>query len=154
MKSGSLKLLEPSGPVQACNGFALSVFYLYSTISHKHTRAHTHTHTHTQHDRTSARCIFNLVLRLMATNKGQSAVPSANNCQGELQTPQSVTVPATAWSPIRSVVFPAETSEIIKGLLNLYLAKLRQNSKQIWKLMSCVLMDTYMTFIIRLVKLW
>ena len=129
LKSGSLSLLEHSGPVQACNWIALPFLPLLYYLSQ--------THTHTQQDRTSTRCtnIFNLVLRLMATNKEQSAVPSANNCQGELQTPQSVTVPATAGSPIRSlratfcprqrVVFPAETSEIMKCLLNLYLAKLR-----------------------------
>jgi hypothetical protein len=27
LKSGSLNLLEPSGPVQACNGIALTLFY-------------------------------------------------------------------------------------------------------------------------------
>jgi hypothetical protein len=27
MKSGSLKLLEPSGPVKACNGIALPMIY-------------------------------------------------------------------------------------------------------------------------------
>ena len=38
----------------------------------------------------------------MATNNEQPAFPSANNCQGELQTPQSISVPATAGSLIRS----------------------------------------------------
>ena len=28
--------------------------------------------------------------RLLVTNKGQQAFPSVNNCQGQLQTPQSV----------------------------------------------------------------
>jgi len=28
MKSGNLKLLEPSGPVQACNGIALPIFVI------------------------------------------------------------------------------------------------------------------------------
>jgi len=28
MKSGSLKLLEPSGPAQACTGVALPVYHL------------------------------------------------------------------------------------------------------------------------------
>jgi hypothetical protein len=75
----------------------------------------------------------------MAIKKGQSAVHSVNNCQGQLQTPQSASVPATARSPTRSsrakfcprqvFVFPAEMSEIKKGLLNLYLTKPRQNSK-------------------------
>jgi len=27
LKSGSLNLLEPSGPVQACNGIAIPLFY-------------------------------------------------------------------------------------------------------------------------------
>ena len=75
----------------------------------------------------------------MATYKGQSALRNANNCQGQLQTPQSVSVPATTVSltrssqakfcPRQSVAFPAETSEIMKGILNPYLAKPRQNSK-------------------------
>jgi len=29
LESGTLKLLEPSGPVQACNGIALSLPYIY-----------------------------------------------------------------------------------------------------------------------------
>ena len=29
LKSGSLKLLEPSGPVHACNGIALHLLYIY-----------------------------------------------------------------------------------------------------------------------------
>ena len=29
LKSGNLKLLEPSGPLQACNGNSLSFFYLF-----------------------------------------------------------------------------------------------------------------------------
>jgi len=29
LKSGSLNLLEPSGPVQACNGIALPFFLMY-----------------------------------------------------------------------------------------------------------------------------
>jgi len=29
LKSGSLELLEPSGPVQACNGIALPLFYIF-----------------------------------------------------------------------------------------------------------------------------
>jgi hypothetical protein len=32
LKSGSLILLEPSGPVQACNGTALLYLYLYRVI--------------------------------------------------------------------------------------------------------------------------
>jgi len=28
LKSGSLNLLEPSGPLQACNGIALPLFYM------------------------------------------------------------------------------------------------------------------------------
>jgi hypothetical protein len=36
LKSGSLKLLEPSGPVQACNGIALT-FTLKSDFSMVHT---------------------------------------------------------------------------------------------------------------------
>jgi len=30
LKSGSLKLLEPSGPLQACNGIALPFYFLYN----------------------------------------------------------------------------------------------------------------------------
>jgi hypothetical protein len=30
LKSGSLNLLEPSGPVQACNGIALPLPFIYS----------------------------------------------------------------------------------------------------------------------------
>jgi len=33
------------------------------------------------------------IYQLLDTNKGRSAWPSANNCQGRLQTPQSLTVP-------------------------------------------------------------
>jgi len=29
LKSGILNLLEPSGPVQACNGFALATYILF-----------------------------------------------------------------------------------------------------------------------------
>jgi hypothetical protein len=32
MKSGSLNLLEPSGPVKACNGIALPYGFSYSPI--------------------------------------------------------------------------------------------------------------------------
>jgi hypothetical protein len=33
LKSGSLNLLEPSGPVKACNGIALSLpAYIYETL--------------------------------------------------------------------------------------------------------------------------
>jgi len=32
LKSGSLNLLEPSGPVQACNGIALPLFYTFEPI--------------------------------------------------------------------------------------------------------------------------
>ena len=32
LKSGNLKLLEPSGPVQACNGVALPLPYIYIYI--------------------------------------------------------------------------------------------------------------------------
>ena len=35
LKSGSLKLLEPSGPVQACNGVALP-FYLFLAVHFQH----------------------------------------------------------------------------------------------------------------------
>jgi hypothetical protein len=33
LKSGSLNLLEPSGPVQACNGIALLLFFISETES-------------------------------------------------------------------------------------------------------------------------
>jgi predicted membrane protein len=33
MKSGNLNFLEPSGPVQACNGTALLLLYIYDRIS-------------------------------------------------------------------------------------------------------------------------
>jgi hypothetical protein len=70
----------------------------------------------------------------MAVNLGQTAVPSASNCQGQLQTPQSVSVPATAGSPISSsqqnfarnrVLCSSLKQKLIKGLLSLYLAKPR-----------------------------
>ena len=32
-KSGSLKFLEPSGPLQACNGTALLFIYFFSVLS-------------------------------------------------------------------------------------------------------------------------
>jgi len=32
LKSGSLNLLEPSGPVQACNGIALPLPYLFCIL--------------------------------------------------------------------------------------------------------------------------
>jgi hypothetical protein len=32
LKSGNLNLLEPSGPVKACNGVALALLYLYLTV--------------------------------------------------------------------------------------------------------------------------
>ena len=32
LKSGNLNLLEPSGPVQACNGIALPVFFTYDSV--------------------------------------------------------------------------------------------------------------------------
>jgi len=32
MKSGNLNFLEPSGPLQACNGTALPFFYIYRSI--------------------------------------------------------------------------------------------------------------------------
>jgi hypothetical protein len=67
------------------------------TIAHTHTHTNKHNITELQPD-----VFFNLILQLMATNKGQSAVPSANNCQGQLQTAQSVSGPATTRSPIRS----------------------------------------------------
>ena len=65
LKSGSLNVLEPSGPVQACNGIVLPLpFKLliinfckvrikgeqiqYSVdVEQAHTHAHTHKHTHT-----------------------------------------------------------------------------------------------------------
>jgi hypothetical protein len=34
LKSGSLNLLEPSGPVQACNGIALPFYYLDAFVSY------------------------------------------------------------------------------------------------------------------------
>ena len=39
LKSGSLNLLEPSGPVQACNGIALP-FYLYVQLQIHHIPLH------------------------------------------------------------------------------------------------------------------
>jgi len=41
LKSGSLNLLEHSGPVQACNGIA---FYAYMHYTRTHTNVHTHTY--------------------------------------------------------------------------------------------------------------
>jgi len=35
LKSGSLKLLEPSGPVQACNGIALPLLLIRSVRGRK-----------------------------------------------------------------------------------------------------------------------
>jgi hypothetical protein len=35
-------------------------------------------------------------LRLVVTNKGQLAFPRANHCQGQLQTPQPITIITTA----------------------------------------------------------
>jgi len=51
LKSGSLNLLEPSGPVQACNGMVSPLPYIYIYIYiliHTHTHTHTHTHCHSQ----------------------------------------------------------------------------------------------------------
>jgi len=39
MKSGSLNFLEPSGPLQACNGTALLITYYFSTGKIIHERA-------------------------------------------------------------------------------------------------------------------
>jgi hypothetical protein len=36
LKSGSLNLLEPSGPVQACNGIALPFLPLYTVFTYTH----------------------------------------------------------------------------------------------------------------------
>jgi hypothetical protein len=36
MKSGNLNFLEPSGPLQACNGTALPLFYYYYYYHHHH----------------------------------------------------------------------------------------------------------------------
>jgi hypothetical protein len=57
MKSGNLNFLEPSGPVQACNGTVIPLplpsthfgcrLLLLHLISPSDTHAHTHTHTHT-----------------------------------------------------------------------------------------------------------
>ena len=70
MKSGDLNFLEPSGPLQACNGTAWYIYiyiYIYThTHTHtlyKNTHAHTHTHTHTRVFRTKTRthvcvCVF------------------------------------------------------------------------------------------------
>jgi len=47
LKSGSLKFLEPSGPVQGCNGTALPYTHTHTHTRHTHTHTpHTHTHTH------------------------------------------------------------------------------------------------------------
>ena len=42
---------------------------------------------------TSAQRVLTEIYQLLDTNKGRSALPSANKCQGRLQTPQSLTVP-------------------------------------------------------------
>jgi hypothetical protein len=36
--------------------------------------------------------LHRVTCELLVKNKGQSAVPNANHCQGQLQTPQSVTI--------------------------------------------------------------
>ena len=45
-KSGKLNFVEPSGPLQACNGTALP--FTARARAHTHTNTHTHTHTHTR----------------------------------------------------------------------------------------------------------
>jgi len=44
-----------------------------------------------------------------------------------------------------SVVWPAETSETRKRPLTLYLQKPTQNAKTFWRLMKCLLKETYIT---------
>jgi len=48
--SGSLKLPETSGPVQACIGIA--IIFTVAVTTHTHTHIHTHTHTHRTHTHT------------------------------------------------------------------------------------------------------
>jgi len=49
MRSGNLNFLEPSGPLQVCNGTALPYIYIYIYI-YIHTYIHTYVHTHTHTD--------------------------------------------------------------------------------------------------------
>jgi len=46
MKSGNLNFLEPSGPVQACNGTALPLLRTYIHTTNIHTYICIHTHIH------------------------------------------------------------------------------------------------------------
>ena len=51
--------------------------------------------THTKHNRTSAQRILTGIHRLPVTNRERSAFSCASNCQGQLQTPQSVSIRST-----------------------------------------------------------
>jgi hypothetical protein len=44
------------------------------------------------HNNTSAQRILSGIYRLLVTNKGGSAFTSAHSCQGQLKTPQSVSL--------------------------------------------------------------
>ena len=92
LKSGSLNLLEPSGPVQGCTGIAEPLHFttlnVYITSlnngiaaqhSHKYSTMalHTHTHTHNTHTHTHTHIqFFALQRHLELSNKAHSSVKS------------------------------------------------------------------------------
>jgi hypothetical protein len=78
----------------------LHVFiYKTSTVKFMHSSNHTNTTAHSciiSHAQNTTAIQPNVFLtgihRLLVTRKGRSSFPSANNCQGQMQTPQSVSV--------------------------------------------------------------
>jgi hypothetical protein len=68
------------------------VKFMHSCNHTEHFRKWLHYLTRSKHDCTCDSCILSRSTSVPVTNKGRSAFPSANNYQGQLQTPQAVSV--------------------------------------------------------------
>ena len=90
---------------------------LYAALTTQNTTGHDCTTTHAKNTTTLRPNVFlTEIHRLLVTNKGRSAFPSANHCQGQLQPPQSVTVQALQVARLAGRLFnDANTASAIKS---------------------------------------